>query len=153
MVNLYGGSFPFGDMIEHEKRLAARLKVTYFDAGRVPELEYRSLIEDPRDYESNRRRAMTNLARLIREQLLHPQGKPPGGNLYIHCGGGMHRSGMLFGVVQRCINREPMDRIEADYKRHTGYLSARQPGGYEPLNIRFIREFDCGLLPSPGPRP
>lgn len=146
VVNLYGGSFPFRDMIEHEKELAARLGVIYFDAAEAPELAYRRPIEHPEDYEKNRGRAMANLARLIREKLLRPDGKPPRGNLYIHCGGGMHRSGMLFGVLQRCINKVPMDAIENEYKRHVGYVSRAEPGGYEALNVRFIREFDCSLL-------
>lgn len=146
VVNLYGGSFPFRDLIEQEKQLASQLQVSYFDAADQPGLAYRSLVKRPQDYERNRQQAMGNLARLIREQLLRPGGSPPRGNLYVHCGGGMHRSGMLFGAIQRCVNQEPMNRIEAQYKRHTGYRSEKQPGGYEPLNLRFIREFDCSLL-------
>jgi hypothetical protein len=151
VVNLYGGSFPFQDMIELEKRLAAKLGASYFDAARAPELAFRPLVERPEDYAPNARRAMANLARLIREQLLRPGGAAPRGNLYVHCGGGMHRSGMLVGVIRRCINRDAMAAIEADYRRHVGYVSERDSGGYELLNIRFIREFDCGLLAGAGP--
>jgi hypothetical protein len=146
VINLYGGTFPFRDLIEEERRLARQLGVTYLDAASSPRLLYRRLVERPEDYERNKRQAMENLAFLIRDHLLAPGGAPPKGNLYIHCGGGMHRSGMLFGVVRRCINGDPMDRIEAEYRRHSGYVSEKNPGGYEALNVRFIREFDCELL-------
>jgi hypothetical protein len=39
-----------------------------------------------------------------------------------------------------------METVEKTYKRHTAYRSEAEPGGYEPLNLRFIREFDCELL-------
>ena len=90
---------------------------------------------------------MKQVAKAIRTRILHPQGNgAPAGNVYFHCGGGMHRSGMIFGILRRCINNDPMDVIEAEYKRHTAYRSPEKPGGFEPLNLRFIREFDCGLL-------
>lgn len=146
VVNLYGGTFPFRDMIEREKKLAHKLGVSYFDAAEAPKLAFRRLVEHPQDYRRNQKQAARNLARLINEQLLHPKGQQPRGNLYIHCGGGMHRSGMLFGVIQRCINRVPLEQIEAEYKRHTGYISDSKPGGYEALNVRFIADFDCTLL-------
>lgn len=151
VVNLYGGTFPFRDMIDRERQLAAKLGVTYFDAADRPELAFRRLVEHPEDYGRNLSRAMRNLATLIRKQLLRPGGKPPRGNLYIHCGGGMHRSGMLFGVIQRCINKVPMKRIEQEYRRHTGYISDEKPGGFEPLNVRFIGDFDCALLEADAP--
>ena len=153
VVNLYGGTFPFRDLIDRERRLARRLGASYLDAAASARLRYRGLIEHPDDYERNKRRAMRHLAELIRDHLLRPGGAAPRGNLYVHCGGGMHRSGMLFGVIQRCINGEPMDRIEAEYRRHSGYVSSEQPGGYEELNVRFIREFDCSLLEARPRKP
>jgi hypothetical protein len=146
VINLYGGTFPFRDLIEEERRLARKLGVTYLDASASPRLRFRDLVEHAEDYEGNKKQAMENLASLIREHLLAPGGSPPRGNLYIHCGGGMHRSGMLFGVVRRCVNGDPIDLIEAEYRRHTAHVSDKNPGGYEALNMRFIREFDCGLL-------
>jgi protein-tyrosine phosphatase len=152
IINLYGGSFPFYDLIDEEKKVAKTLGAAYFDAAREPRLVYRGLVKREEEYQANLPKAMDNMAVLIRDKLLRPEGEPPKGNLYIHCGGGMHRSGMLFGVLRRCINGESMELIETEYKRHTGYESAERPGGYEALNIRFIRDFDCSLLKkSPSP--
>ena len=146
VINLYGGTFPFHDVIEAERKTAARLGVSFVDLARRPELKFRSLIEEPEDYKKNVKQAEKNLAALINTQLLRPGGQPPRGNLYFHCCGGMHRSGMIFGVLQRCINGTSMEVIEKQYRRHVAYTDDRRPGGFEPLNLRFIREFDCALI-------
>jgi hypothetical protein len=146
VVNLYGGTFPLHDIVAAERKRSAELGVTFFDAAKEPGLTFRKLVEREPDYRQNLRIAMERLAELIREHLLRPGGRPPRGNLYIHCGGGMHRSGMLFGVLRRCVNRDPFSVIEAEYRRHTHFRSDARPGGFEPLNLRFIKEFDCGLL-------
>ena len=143
VVNLYGGTFPFHDVIEAEKKAALRLGVTYYDLAKHPQLKFRALIEEPDDYKKNIAQAEKNLATLINTRLLRPGGKPPRGNLYFHCCGGMHRSGMIFGVLQRCINGVPMSEIEQQYRRHVAYTDDQRPGGFEPLNLRFIRQFDC----------
>lgn len=149
IVNLYGGTFPFHDVIAREKRYARARGATYLDLASVPELKWRRLVEQQADYRANLGEAMQRMARLIREHLLRPGGKPPRGNLYVHCGGGMHRSGMVFGVLRRCINGEPMQRVEREYRRHTDYRSDAEPGGFERLNLQFIADFDCKLL-GPG---
>ncbi len=146
VINLYAGSFPFQDIIEAEKQAATRYGISYADVATQPAYAFRQLIEKQQNYESNRLIAMKHLANMIREQILLPQGKPPQGNIYFHCAGGMHRSGMVFGVLQRCINQTPMEAIEDEYKKHVNYKSPKDPGGFEPLNLRFIREFDCQLL-------
>lgn len=146
VINLYGGTFPFQDMIEAEREQARSLGVTFFDAAADPSLAWRKLVQHEKEYADNLPEAMRRLARLIREHLLRPQGKPPRGNLYVHCCGGMHRSGMLHGVLGRCINGASMDQLEAEYRWHTAWQSNARPGGYEPLNTRFIKDFDCSLL-------
>lgn len=153
VINLYAGTFPFHDMIADEKRIARAHGVTYFDVADAG-LEFRRLVEHEADYAKNLGQAMAHLARVIREQVLAPGGHPPRGNVYVHCGGGMHRSGMLIGVLRRCVNQDPLSEIEAEYRRHVAWASDAEPGGFEPLNLRFIREFDCGLLrdaPAPAP--
>jgi len=150
VINLYGGLFPFGDVIASEKAAASRLGVSYFDASEHPELCWRSLVEHSQDYQQNRAQAAARLGSLIRDHVLRPRGEAPKGNIYIHCCGGMHRSGMLFGVLRRCINGDPMALIEEEYRRHTVFRSPREPGGFEPLNLRFIREFDCMSLKIPA---
>jgi len=146
VLNLYTGTFPFRELIAAEKRYAARLGATYFDAAEAPAGNWRQLVEERGDFAKNLPAVMRAIAALIREQILAPGGAPPRGNIYLHCGGGMHRSGMVFGVLRRCINRDPMPLIEEEYRRHTGWRSEREPGGFEPLNLELIRSFDCSLL-------
>lgn len=159
VVNLYTGTFPFQDLLAAERRFATSLGATYFDANDAAAGNWRQLIEEEKDFAKNLPRVMRGLAALIREQILAPGGAPPRGNLYFHCGGGMHRSGMVFGVLRRCFNRDPLPLIEEEYRRHTGWRSAREPGGFEPLNLELIRSFDCSLLrpptsaPATAPRP
>ncbi len=146
VINLYGGTFPFQDVIEAEKAMARRKGISYYDLAKHPELKFRALIEEPADYDKNVKRAEQNLATLINTRLLRPGGKAPRGNIYFHCCGGMHRSGMIFGVLMRCINNAPMSQIEKVYRRHVAYTDDKRPGGFEPLNLRFIRQFDCKKL-------
>jgi hypothetical protein len=146
VINLYGGTFPFYDVVAAEKTRAKALGISYFDAATAAELQFRRMIEKPADYGRNLAAAMKRLAALVNRHLLRPGGAPPRGNVYVHCGGGMHRTGMVIGVLRRCINKEPMAAIEADYRRHTAYRSEAAPGGFEALNLRFIEAFDCALL-------
>jgi hypothetical protein len=146
VVNLYGGTFPLHEFIRAERKLCKRLGATHHDSAANERIEWRGLIKTPSRYAKNRDKAMKRVAVLINQRVLRPGGKAPRGNIYIHCGGGMHRSGMVFGILRRCINGDDMTRVEHEYKRHVAYRSAKEPGGYEPLNVRFIREFDCKLL-------
>jgi Tyrosine phosphatase family len=150
VVNLYGGSFPFHDVVAAEQRSALALGFSYVDAAKVPALQFRKLVEREQDYAKNQPEAMRRLATLLRRHLLRPGGASPRGNLYVHCGGGMHRTGMVIGVLRRCINKDSMLVIEAEYRRHTSWHSTKEPGGFEALNLRFIRDFDCSLLSPKG---
>lgn len=145
IVNLYGGHFPLHEFIKAEKVVARQLGATHFDVAASGN-RWRKLIKKPQDYQKNRAQAMQMVASLIRDKILRPGGKKPTGNIYFHCGGGMHRSGMIFGILRRCINGDDMKLIEDEYKQHTAFRSLKEPGGYEALNVRFIREFDCSLL-------
>jgi hypothetical protein len=58
----------------------------------------------------------------------------------------MHRSGMIVGVVERCLNGTPMATVRARYLQHVGWKDEAHPGGAEADNLRFIEEFDCSLL-------
>ena len=97
-------------------------------------------------YIKRRDAAGITVAKLIDSTLLRPGGHAPTGHLHVHCGGGMHRTGMVTGVLDRCVNGTPMARIEADYKRHVGWRSAAAPGGFEAQNLDFIRHFPCPKL-------
>jgi hypothetical protein len=145
VFNLYTGTFPFRDMLDAEKALAIRLGASYLDGNDTESGNWRQLVEEEKDYHKNLDVASRRLAQLLRS-ILRPGGQAPRGNLYFHCAGGMHRSGMVFGVLRRCINGDPLEQIEAEYKRHVAYRSPQQPGGFEALNLRLIRDFDCALL-------
>jgi hypothetical protein len=148
VVNLFDGDIPVADLVADERRAAERAGATYSVAddsagGYGP---WRETLRKHYDDPEQRRVASLAVARLIRERILLPDGKPPRGHVHVHCGGGMHRTGMIVGVVERCVNREPMEVVEAHYKRHVGWKSASHPGGLEEGNLRFLRELDCALL-------
>jgi hypothetical protein len=145
VINLYGSSFPLHDYIDLEMQAAEAAGGTCHNDAKSGQ-PWRELVEKPDKYEKNVKIAMQRIAELIKTQILLPGGRPPHGNILVFCGGGMHRTGMTYGILQRCINNDPMDKIEETYKRHTAYRSEIEPGGYEELNLRFIREFDCQLL-------
>ena len=68
------------------------------------------------------------------------------GDVMIHCFGGMHRTGVLFGVMQKCLNRVPIDQVLDEYRCHTDWRSDERPGGASKDNETAIREFPCELL-------
>ena len=151
VVNLFDGEIPAADLVAGETRAAAQAGASYTtasdDAGGYG--TWRDTLRSHYDDPEKRQKATMSVARLIREQILAPKGAPPAGNVHIHCGGGMHRSGMIAGIVERCINGEPMANVETHYRYHVGYRDAEHPGGLEEGNLRFIREFDCKLLEEP----
>ncbi len=97
-------------------------------------------------YERSRLTAAQRVAGLIQTHLLRPGGAAPAGHVHVHCGGGMHRTGMVVGVLDRCVNRAPMSKVSADYKRHVAWESDTRPGGFEAQNLDFIAHFPCALL-------
>ena len=148
VVNIFDGEIPIADLAAAEARAAAAAGATYHTASDAADGygPWRDLLRAHYDDPAARRKATIGVARLIREQILAPDGAPPKGNVYFHCGGGMHRSGMIAGVMERCVNHEPMDVVERHYLFHVGYRDPSHPGGREDGNLRFIREFDCALL-------
>lgn len=69
--------------------------------------------------------------------------KSDSGAVYIHCYGGHHRTGAVYGVMQKCFGKMPVDDIINEYKCHIGYESEQKPGGYHADNETLIREFPC----------
>ena len=72
------------------------------------------------------------------------------GNVLIHCVGGWHRTGLVYGVMQKCINQTPMPLVIEEYKQHTGWQSAQQPVFYRAGDVDLLQRFDCrraGLVP------
>jgi hypothetical protein len=68
------------------------------------------------------------------------------GDVMIHCFGGMHRTGVVFGVMQKCLNHVPIDQVLAEYRCHTDWKSADRPGGASEDNETALLEFPCELL-------
>jgi len=151
IVSLYDGDLlVVDDLRKQEKRAAQKVKASYVETRSVkkPYGHWRQALEEKATFKNPKhlRKVMVQMARLIREQILQPQGKTPRGNVFFHCGGGMHRSGLLAGVLRRCINKDPLPLIRRLFLYHSAYKGKKAPGGYEPLLLKFIKQFDCSLL-------
>lgn len=148
IVNLYAGPMTTQDLEDDERRAVTAADGTYANAR--DDARAANWREHAREGGADRE-AMQAVAAIIRDQILRPAGAAPRGHVQIHCGGGMHRTGMVMGVVERCLGGESMAAISARYKAHVGWRSAQDPGGFEAQNIAFIRDFDCSLLETkPG---
>jgi hypothetical protein len=153
VVNLYTGAMPTADLEKAEQEAVMAAGGTYFLARDLDDatgnwresLRAASMGRQDTTPEA-RTRAMAAVAAIINEQVLHPAGAKPRGNIHVHCGGGMHRTGMIVGVVDRCINGSAPESLVRDYRRHTAWKSDNEPGGYERANVDFILDFDCSLL-------
>lgn len=150
IINLYDGSVPIKDHLTMEMEVAQEMGINYIDATDPQHgfPHFRSLVEKEVDYNDpvKRKEAMDGVARLIMDGILRPDGEAPKGNVYYHCAGGMHRTGIVSGVIQRCVNGMDMETIQKSYAHHVAYENEEIKGGFEELNLRFIKEFDCGLL-------
>lgn len=147
-INLYAGAIPTRDLDEAERKTVEGAGGSYF-LGRTVDpgaSSWRSIMrKDP----TKTRDAMETVARIINDNVLRPGGTKPKGHVLVHCGGGMHRTGMVVGVIQRCINGVGPELIERQYKLHTAYRSADETGGFEKENVEFVQRFDCSLLSKP----
>lgn len=147
-VNLYAGPMPTQALEAAERRALQSVQGSYRSA-REPDagMQWR---EDLRAAEGpeTQRKAMLAVAQTLRE-LLRPQGAPPKGHLWVHCGGGMHRTGMVVGILERCVNGASMDEVAQSFRQHVAWHSPQDPGGFEPANLDFIASFECSLLQDP----
>ena len=144
VANLYAGPMATTDLEKGEKTAIQQAGGSYFLARDAAEgqAEWREHLREGEHDEA----AKKAVASIINNHLLRPGGKAPSGNLHVHCGGGMHRTGMVVGVIDRCVNGTDKETLEADYKRHVGWRSDANPGGFEKDNLAFILGFDCGLI-------
>ncbi|AHE66317.1 protein tyrosine/serine phosphatase [Legionella oakridgensis ATCC 33761 = DSM 21215] len=67
------------------------------------------------------------------------------GNVLIHCYAGEHDTGVIFGVLNKCINHQSLKSIEEDTKCHMGFQSAYEKISYHHI-MDIIRQFPCKLL-------
>ena len=147
-VNLYAGAIPTKDLDDAERATVEGAGGSYF-LGRTVDPGAASWRSAMRKDPGKIRESMQTVARIINDHVLRPGGAKPKGNVLVHCGGGMHRTGMVVGVLQRCINGVGPDVIERQYKQHTAYRGPDETGGFEQENLDFVREFDCSLLKQP----
>jgi len=149
VVNLFDGKIPVGDLVLAEGRAATAHGATYVTATDEQGTGYgrwRDALKDHYDDPAQRDQAFRAMARLVREQILLPGGAPPRGNIHLHCGGGMHRSGLIAGIVEKCVNHAPMDQVLAHYRYHVGWHDDAHPGGFEAGNVAALQDFDCALI-------
>jgi len=148
VVNLYSGVMPTQDLELKEQFAAESAGGSYFTLRGLPKSEqsWRHDLKLHGDDPVVFKRAQGQIAKVINEQILKPDGKPPRGNVHVHCGGGMHRTGMVVGILERCFNGASADKIDRDYRHHTAYIDKERPGGFEQGNLDFIQAFDCSLL-------
>ncbi len=146
VVNLYDGEMVVDDLVDGERRTAAAAGASYVVTADGDYGTWRAALREEIQPGPERDAALADLGRLIREEILSPGGAPPRGNILIHCGGGMHRSGMVTGILEKAVNHDPWPTIEAIYRYHVGYHDEQHPGGFEPGNLDVIRDFDPRLL-------
>jgi hypothetical protein len=92
------------------------------------------------DESAKKRFIFDDIARIIREI----EGiREDRGSVYIHCYGGHHRTGAVYGVLQKCIGKLSVDQAIEEYRCHIGYESEERRGGQHPDNETVIREFPC----------
>jgi hypothetical protein len=68
------------------------------------------------------------------------------GDILIHCYSGIHRTGMIFGIIQKCLNNKNMNEIISEYKKHASYINENNVGSYRQNNIDYIENFNCSLI-------
>lgn len=154
VVNLFDGKIPVADLTDAERTTAQAHGATYVyatdDAG-TGYGRWRDALKERYDDPAARNEAFRAMARLVREQILMPGGAPPRGNIHLHCGGGMHRSGMIAGIIEKCVNHAPMAQVLAHYRYHVAWHDDAHPGGHEPGNEQVLQDFDCALLDEAAP--
>lgn len=68
------------------------------------------------------------------------------GNVLMHCYGGMHRTGLVFAVMQKCFNKVPLEQVLNEYHCHVAYESEEKAGGRHKDNEELIRDYPCEKL-------
>ena len=152
VINLYDGNVPLRDLLDSERAVSEEMGASYVDAAGV-DLNYsgwRNIAGNSDATDEERQEAADTVARLIREQILQPDGAAPQGNVYFHCAGGMHRSPLVMGILRRCVAGESMETVEEAMRFHAAYTDEERQGGWEPPIAAFVAEFDCALLQLAG---
>jgi len=137
MMNYYQGSLKSGEPLSSEE------KDLFSELG--GKLYVRSLNYQYDFKKMPKEKIMDKVAEIIRTIEYAP------GNVLIHCYGGIHRTGVVFGVMQKCLNKIPVEDVLNEYKCHVAWEDETKPGGYEIDNEVVIREFPCERLNASSP--
>lgn len=135
VMNLYN----MGDLKSHDA-LAVREKALFQKEGAgtyVNILNYTHKFKDQK-----KEQIFDKLAEIISTVKALP------GNVFLHCYGGMHRTGLVFGVMQKCLNKIPLDQVIGEYRCHVAYESETRQGGRHAENEEVLRDFPCEKLTS-----
>jgi len=146
VVNLYDGDMHVADLVQAERSVAEESGANHVTTAELDYGRWRDALREHPEDGPERDAALQALGRLIKEQVLEPGGRPPRGNILVHCGGGMHRTGMIMGILRHHVNGEPIEDVERFYRYHVDYHSPEDPGGLEEDNLDVIRDLDPELL-------
>lgn len=69
------------------------------------------------------------------------------GNVLIHCYTGEHDTGIIFGVLNKCYNKQSLSSIDKDTMCHMGDRTNYQQVTYKRV-IDIVKQFPCELLKS-----
>lgn len=132
IVNLYSGTLNSHNELAQQERLAFQSF-----GGHV----YTNVL----NYEDNfKKLSKQEIFKKLKEIINLIETSP--GNVLIHCYGGMHRTGLVFGVMQKCLHKLPIERVLDEYKCHAAWESKEREGGYKKENETVLREFPCASL-------
>ena len=102
--NIYAGTFPVHDWIEMERReskISVQPPSTYFDERvRRRVRKWRRMVDN---YDKSDERVKRNAMILCARQIVQILRSCAKGNALVHCAGGMHRTGMLVGIIRRYV--------------------------------------------------
>lgn len=132
IVNLYSG-----DLIP-ESALAAEEADAFVRFGGLSYIRMLGLSDYPTPTES-----IADIQARIASAIELIRAAP--GNVLVHCVGGIHRTGEVYGVLQKCFNHLSMEAIANEYVQHAGGATDGNPE-YRAVDVDIIRSFDCGHL-------
>ncbi|MFM7578954.1 MAG: tyrosine-protein phosphatase [Microcystaceae cyanobacterium] len=138
IVNLYSGN------LINEDQLANQERDFFQKLGGDNYLHILNFSDSP---DPNKNQTLATIKDRI-AQIIQAIAASPG-NIYVHCVGGIHRTGEVYGILQKCVNRVPMAQVLADYEKHAG--GTRQNNReYRPANVEILQTFDCQRLDRLG---
>lgn len=72
------------------------------------------------------------------------------GTTLIHCIEGMHRTGIVYAILEKCVKKTPIDEVIHNYKVHTNSVDRKVKYAYKKSNVDFIKKYNCKNLNLPS---